>query len=131
MGALAGQTTRGFAAAPKLHRMSGRLTYTAFDEPLPRHELVPDGRRLAASGGILTGALHTLGYYSTDVCLGVPGKRYDLIIDTGSSITAVPCSGCRQCGSHKCGAAGYFDTRASPSSRTVSCRASSGSSCSW
>ena len=95
------------------------LRYTALPEVLPRHELAP-GRRLG-SGGVLSGALHTLGYYSTDVCLGSPGRHYDLIIDTGSSITAVPCSGCQQCGTHHCGRAGYFDTSKSPSSRTVNC----------
>ena len=41
------------------------------------------GRRLA-SGGILAGALHTIGYYATDVCVGSPPRRYELIIDTGS-----------------------------------------------
>ena len=56
------------------------------------------------------------------MCLGSPGKQYNLIIDTGSSITAVPCSGCQQCGVHHCGRTGYFDTSTSPSSRTISCR---------
>ena len=54
----------------------------------PRAVPVPgragEGRRLA-----LSGELHTLGYYSTIVCLGDPGQPYDLIVDTGSSITAV------------------------------------------
>ena len=54
----------------------------------PRAVPVPgragEGRRLA-----LSGELHTLGYYSTIVCLGEPGQPYDLIVDTGSSITAV------------------------------------------
>ena len=53
----------------------------------PRAVPVPgragEGRRLA-----LSGELHTLGYYSTIVCLGEPGQPYDLIVDTGSSITA-------------------------------------------
>lgn len=38
------------------------LRYTSFTDALPRHE-VPNGRRLA-SGGVLSGALHTLGYVS-------------------------------------------------------------------
>lgn len=54
----------------------------------PRAVPVPgrsgEGRRLA-----LSGELHTLGYYSAMVCLGKPGQPYDLIVDTGSSITAV------------------------------------------
>ena len=62
---------------------------------------------------MLTGALHTLGYYSTDVCLGTPPRRYDLIVDTGSSITAVPCSTCATCGEHVCGRSGRFDLQSS------------------
>ncbi|KAL1514842.1 hypothetical protein AB1Y20_003927 [Prymnesium parvum] len=88
--------------------------------PLPRWEL-PPSRRLA-SGGVLSGALHTLGYYSTDVCLGSPPRRYDLIIDTGSSVTAVPCASCRACGTHHCGTEGRFDVSRSSTARRVGCR---------
>ena len=78
------------------------------------------GRRLA-SGGILAGALHTIGYYATDVCVGSPPRRYELIIDTGSSLTAVPCASCRTCGDHACGKAGRFDLRASSTVVPVTC----------
>ena len=125
-------------------------------ERLPRDEVDLHGRRLRA-GGVLQGALHTLGYvrrpltppsstaprpacprpaqphrvcgvllapsqYSTDVCLGSPGRRFDLIVDTGSSITAVPCSSCKQCGAHHCGIAGRFDMRGSSSATAIGCR---------
>lgn len=62
--------------------------------------------------------------YSTNVCLGNPGRSFDLIVDTGSSITAVPCSTCRQCGRHQCGkqAGGCFDAVRSASSTTIKCR---------
>ena len=60
--------------------------------------------------------------YSTDVCLGNPGRKFDLIIDTGSSITAVPCSTCRQCGTHHCGRTGCFDIGRSLSVQTLSCK---------
>ena len=48
------------------------LRYTSLSDALPRHELAP-GRRLG-SGGILSGALHTLGYvrrhplYASPLC---------------------------------------------------------------
>ena len=134
------------------------LRYTASADlslmRLPRDEL-PQGRRLG-SNGVLSGALHTLGYvsapdqkqtllfarnckpltsrnacgcssyapsqYSTDVCLGNPGRRFDLIIDTGSSITAVPCSTCKKCGPHRCGRTGCFDMGRSLSASAVDCR---------
>ena len=86
------------------------LRFNRFDDitPVQRFVELPTdfaGRRLAGSGR-LAGALHTLGYFSTEVCLGSPPRRFDLIVDTGSSITAVPCSSCRQCGEHICGSAG-------------------------
>lgn len=88
--------------------------------PRPLGGGVAEGRRLGG-GGALSGALHTLGYYSTDVCLGSPPKRYDLIIDTGSSITAVPCSSCRACGTHRCGVSGRYDLARSQTSKPVGC----------
>ena len=103
----------------------GMLRYTALPAPeevpfrLPR-EIPELGRRLL-SRGRLSGALHTLGYYSTDVCLGTPPRRYDLIVDTGSSIPAVPCSTCRQCGDHVCGPSGRFDLSRSSTARGVTC----------
>ena len=105
------------------------LRYHHLDEigRVPRTEL-QHGRRLK-SDGVLSGALHTLGYYSTDVCIGSPAKRYDLIIDTGSSVTAVPCSTCRQCGTHHCGVAGRFDLKRSSTGQPVGCRSHSGLTC--
>jgi hypothetical protein len=41
-----------------------------------------------------------LGYFSTIVGIGTPPQYFELIVDTGSTITAVPCAGCTQCGSH-------------------------------
>ena len=46
------------------------------------------------------GNMHTLGYFSADACVGTPPRKFDLIVDTGSSLTAFPCSGCSHCGSH-------------------------------
>jgi len=80
------------------------------------------GRRLR-SHGELTGVLHTLGYYSTDVCIGTPPRRFELIIDTGSAITAVPCAGCERCGAHRCGVRGRFDPSESSTSAPARCSA--------
>ena len=60
------------------------------------------------------------------MCLGSPGRRFDLIIDTGSSITAVPCSTCKSCGHHRCGRAtrsmaSCFDAGRSLSVQTIDC----------
>lgn len=90
------------------------LRYHQYSRPVPLEPT--EGRRLS-----LSGELHTLGYYSTVVCLGNPGRPYDLIVDTGSSITAVPCAGCRQCGTHLCGTNGRFSEKASPTAQAVVC----------
>ena len=68
------------------------LRYHQYSRPTP----VGLGRRLS-----LSGELHTLGYYSTVVCLGNPGRPYDLIVDTGSSVTAVPCASAPPLHTHK------------------------------
>lgn len=58
------------------------------------------GRQLI-TGWEMHGNLHTLGYFSADLCVGTPPRSFDLIVDTGSSLTAVPCADCTQCGAHK------------------------------
>lgn len=57
-------------------------------------------RRRLATGHELHGNLHTLGYFSADVCLGTPEMSFDLIVDTGSALTALPCVNCPACGEH-------------------------------
>jgi hypothetical protein len=39
-------------------------------------------------------------YLSTTISLGNPGKEFELIVDTGSSISYVPCGQCKHCGKH-------------------------------
>ena len=68
------------------------MSYWPRDELLAANAVA--GRRLAA-GGQLSGALHTLGCYSTDVCLGSPGRRFDLnrghgLIDHSGAVQLVP-----------------------------------------
>jgi len=40
-----------------------------------------------------------LGTHYVDLWMGTPSQRQTVIIDTGSGVTAVPCSGCAECGS--------------------------------
>jgi len=80
-------------------------------------------RRLNPHGLELEGNLNTLGYFSAEVCVGTPHKSFDLIVDTGSALTAFPCSDCPHCGEHKhANAPGQrFDERHSSSARKVEC----------
>ncbi|CAA3013199.1 aspartic ase 2 [Olea europaea subsp. europaea] len=41
------------------------------------------------------------GYYTTRLWIGTPPQRFALIVDTGSTVTYVPCAGCEQCGKHQ------------------------------
>ncbi|EPS62720.1 hypothetical protein M569_12069, partial [Genlisea aurea] len=41
------------------------------------------------------------GYYTTRLGIGTPPQTFALIVDTGSTVTYVPCSTCKQCGNHQ------------------------------
>ena len=40
-------------------------------------------------------------YYTTRLWIGTPPQKFALIVDTGSTVTYVPCSDCEQCGRHQ------------------------------
>eukprot|EP01043_Picozoa_sp_COSAG02_P000765 COSAG02_NODE_14_length_56855_cov_512.793661_46_plen_409_part_00 len=50
--------------------------------------------------GQLDGNTMPLGYYYARVHVGTPGQEFTVIVDTGSSLMAVPCTGCTRCGKH-------------------------------
>ncbi|KAL2514785.1 Eukaryotic aspartyl protease family protein [Forsythia ovata] len=41
------------------------------------------------------------GYYTTRLWIGTPPQRFALIVDTGSTVTYVPCATCEKCGKHQ------------------------------
>ncbi|GMI67243.1 hypothetical protein like AT5G43100 [Hibiscus trionum] len=41
------------------------------------------------------------GYYTTRLWIGTPPQQFALIVDTGSTVTYVPCSTCEVCGRHQ------------------------------
>ncbi|XP_074296725.1 aspartic proteinase 36-like [Silene latifolia] len=41
------------------------------------------------------------GYYTTRLWIGSPPQEFALIVDTGSTVTYVPCNSCDQCGNHQ------------------------------
>ena len=88
--------------------------------------MVPHKQRRGRSlvtGREMQGNLHTLGYFSAYVCAGTPEKKFDLIVDTGSSLTAMPCQDCSHCGAHRHQAYtnARFDTVHSSSYEQVTC----------
>ncbi|XP_010933525.1 aspartic proteinase 36 isoform X2 [Elaeis guineensis] len=54
----------------------------------------------SARMGLYDGLLSN-GYYTTRLWIGTPPQEFALIVDTGSSVTYVPCSNCDQCGDHQ------------------------------
>lgn len=44
---------------------------------------------------------HTRRYFYTTLTLGTPPRTFALIIDTGSTVTYVPCADCTHCGQHQ------------------------------
>lgn len=71
-----------------------------------------------SDGWRLDGNLKTLGYFAANVCLGADHKTFSLIVDTGSSLAAMPCADCSGCGKHQTGA--RFDP-SRPGATTVDC----------
>lgn len=52
---------------------------------------------------LIFGKLLWCRYYTTRLWIGTPPQRFALIVDTGSTVTYVPCSTCEQCGKHQVG----------------------------
>lgn len=67
--------------------------------------------------------LLTKGYYTTRLWIGSPPQEFALIVDTGSTVTYVPCSSCTQCGVHQ-------DPRFSPEASSTYKPVECGPSCS-
>lgn len=90
----------------------------------PLHHPPPSRRRsLAAERNAtlqLHGSIKDYGYYYADIYIGSPPKKFAVIVDTGSSMSYVPCVNCgASCGpNHEDGA---FDPSASASASVVGC----------
>ncbi|KAL8143354.1 hypothetical protein V2J09_016386 [Rumex salicifolius] len=57
--------------------------------------------RIANSRMRLYDDLLSNGYYTTRLWIGTPPQEFALIVDSGSTVTYVPCSTCEQCGNHQ------------------------------
>lgn len=63
----------------------------------PHSNAIGDRRRKLDP--LQVGALYQgYGTHYVDLWVGTPGQRQTLIVDTGSGVTAFPCSGCTDCG---------------------------------
>lgn len=64
------------------------------------------------------GDFRRLAYFFADVYVGTPAQKFTVITDTGSSLMAVPCFDCADCGSHM---NPKYQPSQSSTSRAVSC----------
>lgn len=90
------------------------------DDRHPYHHRRHQRRRVLARSerSEVSGSVH-LGYFTARVEFGSPAPQaFDLITDTGSTLTYVPCKGCARCGAH---ASPPFDAARSATARNVSC----------
>ena len=97
-----------------------RPSFTPLRLVMPEPHADGSRRRLALRDAWrVQGNLETLGYFAADVCVGSPPSTFELIVDTGSSLMALPCAGCTHCGRHKKGA--RFDVHHSSTGTTIPC----------
>ena len=81
--------------------LSMPLSYRRSSTPHARlHARSERRRRLLQVQETMQGDLIALGYFYAELKVGTPPQAFSLIVDTGSSVTAIPCAGCRQCGQH-------------------------------
>ena len=65
----------------------------------------------------LHGSVKEHGYYYANIALGDPSPRtFQVIVDTGSTLTYVPCATCAKCGTHTGG------TRFDPTGKWLTCQ---------
>ena len=74
----------------------------------------------------IAGDLVNAGYFSAQLLVGTPPQPFSLIVDTGSSVTAIPCTGCRECGVHS---NPRFEPARSQTFERLGCDASAGYYC--
>mmetsp|Transcript_2166 Transcript_2166/g.6412 ORF Transcript_2166/g.6412 Transcript_2166/m.6412 type:complete len:472 (-) Transcript_2166:868-2283(-) len=81
-----------------------------------------EARALLANGTMaLHGAIKDLGYFYAEIFLGTPAQKFAVIVDTGSTMTTVPCSDCKvgECGPNKLNE--RFDPKASSTYEVLPC----------
>eukprot|EP00879_Flechtneria_rotunda_P002524 GHRR01002722.1.p1 GENE.GHRR01002722.1~~GHRR01002722.1.p1 ORF type:complete len:475 (+),score=86.21 GHRR01002722.1:1876-3300(+) len=57
-------------------------------------------RNMLNTGKVLVDGSVRVGYFYAVLMLGTPPKPFDVIVDTGSTVTYVPCNNCQHCGHH-------------------------------
>ncbi|CAI9282851.1 unnamed protein product [Lactuca saligna] len=99
-----------FPSPPNSSRISGDV---ASRRHLQKSDAPRPNARMALHDDLLLN-----GYYTTRLWIGSPPQRFALIVDTGSTVTYVPCATCEQCGKHQ---DPKFDPESSTTYKPVEC----------
>jgi len=75
----------------------------------------------AYSADQVAGLFQGYGTHYADLWCGTPPQRQTVIVDTGSGVTAFPCSGCNKCGVPDYHIDALFDGTASSTFHTLTC----------
>ncbi|GFR53015.1 hypothetical protein Agub_g15707 [Astrephomene gubernaculifera] len=114
-GHAAGIAVNGTGFSRRVLRQPG-----GFVVPLRQREQPSSRRHLLRSGVLpVQGAVREVGYFYTTLKLGTPARTFSVIIDTGSTITYIPCKGCAHCGKHQ---DEWFDPDASSTAKKLGCK---------
>ncbi|KAL4450641.1 hypothetical protein ABPG77_000997 [Micractinium sp. CCAP 211/92] len=109
------------AAAPTAEKRSFGFRVRSHDRDLQE----PKFRRSLLRNTTLPlhGAVKDYGYFYATLYLGTPAKKFAVIVDTGSTMTYVPCSNCGSgCGpNHAARGEAAFDPEASATASLITC----------
>ncbi|KAL4433645.1 hypothetical protein ABPG75_000086 [Micractinium tetrahymenae] len=96
----------------RVHSRDRQLQGPSFRRSLLRNTTMP-----------LHGAVKDYGYFYATLYLGTPAKKFAVIVDTGSTMTYVPCSNCGSgCGpNHAARGEAAFDPEASATASLITC----------
>jgi Xylanase inhibitor N-terminal/Xylanase inhibitor C-terminal len=83
-----------------------------------RNQLHHHSPRLLLDTAPISGDFRSLAYFYATIFVGSNKQKFTVISDTGSSLTAVPCVQCSECGTHM---NPQYNPTTSTSSSTVSC----------
>ena len=108
----AANTVAVAASLPSLSSSSSSSSASPLTFPLHRREGTGSSPELRRRRRLVTGdtafsAEHNTwgtiaqeGYFYSYLRVGSPMQKFAVILDTGSSITSIPCKGCSNCGTH-------------------------------
>ena len=104
---------RARAPRPRSHTSASMMRIAVAASSSPR----PSPPAHGASTFPLHGSVKEHGYYYANIALGDPSPRtFQVIVDTGSTLTYVPCATCAKCGTHTGG------TRFDPTGKWLKCK---------